>query len=202
MSRITSLTELEALYGEPMPVSLAKVADRVIPTYRALIEAAPFCVLATAGRDGVDASPRGDAPGFVRIEDEHTLMLPDRRGNNRADTLRNLIADPRLALLFFIPGVGETVRVNGTGEVHADAALCERFAVQGRAPRTVLVVHVAEVYFQCSRAVLRARLWEPESQVDRASLPTPGRILAEVSAGRIGTEYDEGLQERLRANLY
>lgn len=202
MSRITSLTELDALYGEPVPMSLAKVADRVIPTYRALIEAAPFCVLATSGPGGVDASPRGDAPGFVRIEDEHTLMLPDRCGNNRADTLRNLVADPRLALLFFIPGVGETVRVNGTGEVHADAALCERFVVQGRAPRTVLVVRVAEVYFQCSRAVLRARLWDPESQVDRASLPTPGRILAEVSAGRVGAGYDEGLQERLRANLY
>jgi PPOX class probable FMN-dependent enzyme len=202
MSRITSLTELDALYGEPVPASLAKVADRVIPTYRALIEAAPFCVLATAGPGGVDASPRGDAPGFVRVEDERTLMLPDRRGNNRADTLRNLVTDPRLALLFFIPGVGETLRVNGTGEVHADAALGERFAVQGKTPRTVLVVRVAEVYFQCSRAVLRARLWEPESRVERASLPTPGRILAEVSAGRIGAEYDEGLQERLRANLY
>ena len=202
MSRITSLAELDALYGEPVPASLAKVADRVIPTYRALIEAAPFCVLATAGPEGVDASPRGDAPGFVHVEDERTLMLPDRRGNNRGDSLRNLVADPRLALLFLIPGIGETVRVNGTGEVHADGALCGRFAVQGRAPRTVLVVRVAEVFFQCSRAVLRARLWEPESRVERASLPTPGRILAEVSAGRIGAEYDEGLQERLRANLY
>lgn len=202
MSRITSVAELDALYGAPVPASLAKVADRVIPTYRALIEAAPFCVLATCGPDGVDASPRGDAPGFVRVEDEHTLMLPDRRGNNRGDSLRNLVADPRLALLFLIPGLGETLRVNGTGEVHAGAALCERFAVQGKAPRTVLVVHVAEAYFQCSRAVLRARLWEPESRVDRASLPTPGRILAEASAGRIGAEYDAGLQERLRANLY
>ncbi len=202
MSIVTSLAELDALYGEPVPVSLAKVADRVVPTYRALIEAAPFCVLATCGPDGVDASPRGDAPGFVHVEDEHTLMLPDRRGNNRGDSLRNLVADPSLALLFLIPGVGETVRVNGTGEIHADAALCERFAVQGRAPRTVLVVRVAEVYFQCSRAVLRARLWEPKSRVDRASLPTPGRILAEVSAGRVGAGYDEGLQERLRANLY
>ncbi len=202
MSKVTSLTELDTLYGEPVPASLAKVADRVIPTYRALIEASPFCVLATCGPDGVDASPRGDAPGFVHVEDERTLILPDRRGNNRGDSLRNLVADPRLALLFLIPGVGETVRVNGTGEVHADAALCERFAVQGRVPRTVLVVRVAEVYFQCARAVLRARLWEPESRVDRASLPTPGRILAEASAGRIGAGYDEGLQERLRVNLY
>ena len=202
MSRITDVAELDALYGQPLPPSLAKVTDRVIPTYRAMIEAAPFCVLATCGPGGVDVSPRGDAPGFVHVEDEQTLMLPDRRGNNRIDSLRNLVADPALALLFLIPGLGETLRVNGAGEVHADPALCERFAVQGKAPRTVLVVRVAEVYFQCSRAVLRARLWEPESQVDRASLPTPGRILAEASAGRIGTEYDVGLQERLRANLY
>ena len=202
MSIVTSVAELDALYGEPVPVSLAKVADRVVPTYRALIEASPFCVLATCGPDGVDASPRGDAPGFVHVEDEHTLMLPDRRGNNRGDSLRNLVADPSLALLFLIPGVGETVRVNGTGEIHSDSALCERFAVQGRAPRTVVVVRVAEVYFQCSRAVLRARLWEPETRVDRASLPTPGRILAEVTAGRVGAGYDDGLQERLRVNLY
>ena len=202
MSRITSLAELDALYGEPVPASLAKVTDRVIPSYRAMIEAAPFCVIATSGPGGVDASPRGDAPGFVHVEDERTLMLPDRRGNNRADSLRNLVLDPALALLFLIPGLGETLRVNGTGEVHADPALCARFAVQDKTPRTVLVVRVAEVYFQCSRAVLRAKLWDADRQVERATLPTPGRILAEASAGRIGPEYDIGLQERLRANLY
>jgi PPOX class probable FMN-dependent enzyme len=202
MTPITDLVELDALYGAPVPASLAKVADRVVPTYRAMIAASPFCVLATCGPGGVDATPRGDAPGFVHVEDEHTLMLPDRRGNNRIDSLRNLVANPRLALLFLIPGLGETLRVNGAGEVHADAGLCERFAVQGKAPRTVLVVRVAEVYFQCSRAVLRAKLWEPGSWEGRPDLPTPGRILAEVSAGRIGREYDEGLQERLRANLY
>ena len=202
MSRITDVAALEALYGPPVPASLAKVADRLIPSYRAMIEAAPFCVLATCGPGGVDVSPRGDAPGFVHVEDERTLILPDRRGNNRIDSLRNLVADPALALLFLIPGLGETLRVNGTGEVHAASDLCERFAVQGRAPRTVLVVRVAEVYFQCSRAVLRARLWEPDSRVDRASLPTPGKILAEASAGRIGVEYDVGLDARLRANLY
>lgn len=201
MNPITDVAELDALYGAPVPVSLAKVADRVTPSYRALIEAAPFCVLATSGPGGVDATPRGDAPGFVHVEDERTLMLPDRRGNNRIDSLRNLVADPRLALLFLIPGLGETLRVNGTGEVHADPALCERFAVQGRAPRTVLVVRIAEMYFQCSRAVLRARLWEPESRVDRARLPTPGRILAELKGEQFAT-YDEGLDERLRANLY
>ena len=202
MSRITDVAALEALYAPPVPVSLAKVTDRIIPSYRAMIEAAPFCVLATCGPGGVDVSPRGDAPGFVHIEDERTLMLPDRRGNNRIDSLRNLVANPTLALLFLIPGLGETLRVNGTGEVHAAPDLCERFAVQGKAPRTVLVVRVAEVYFQCSRAVLRARLWEADRRIDRASLPTPGQILAEASAGRIGEEYDVGLDARLRANLY
>lgn len=202
MRPITDVADLDALYGEPVPASLAKVADRLIPSYKAMIEAAPFCVLATCGPAGVDVSPRGDAPGFVHIEDDRTLMLPDRRGNNRNDSLRNLVGNPTLALLFLIPGLGETLRVNGTGEVHADPGLCERFAVQGKAPRTVLIARVREVYFQCSRAVLRARLWNPESRVDRAALPTPGRILAEASAGRIGLEYDEGLDARLRANLY
>ncbi len=202
MSRISDQAGLDALYGEPVPASLAKVADRVTPSYRRLIEAAPFCVLATVGPGGVDATPRGDAAGFVHVENERTLMLPDRRGNNRIDSLRNLVADPRLHLLFLLPGLGETLRVNGMGEIHAGEGLLQRFAVAGKAPRTVLVIRVTEVYFQCSRAVLRARLWEPETRVDRAALPTPGRILAEVSAGRIGAEYDEGLDARLRANLY
>ena len=201
--KITSLAELDALYGDPVPASLVKVADRITPEYRRWIEAAPFCVVATVGPEGVDASPRGDAPGFVHVEDAHTLILPDRRGNNRADSLRNLVLDQRLALLFLLPGLGETLRVNGRGAVHADAALCERFAIGGKVPRSVIVMRVREVYFQCSRAVLRARLWDPAQRIDRAAVPTPGQILAAQSAGRMGgTAYDEGLQERLGANLY
>lgn len=194
---------LEALYGAPVEASLVKQADRVTPEYRAWIEAAPFAVLATAGPGGLDASPRGDAPGFVHVEDERTLLLPDRRGNNRVDSLRNVLADPRVGVLFLLPGLGETLRVNGTAAVSVDPALLDRFAVAGKPPRTVLVVRVSEVFFQCSRAVLRAGLWDPARHVDRARLPTPGRILAAMSGARVGgAAYDAGLQERLRESLY
>ena len=194
---------LEALYGAPLETSIVKQADRVTPEYRAWIEAAPFAVLATAGPGGLDASPRGDAPGFVHVHDGRTLMLPDRRGNNRVDSLRNVLADPRVGVLFLLPGLGETLRVNGTAAVSVDPALLDRFAVSGKPPRTVLVVRVTEVFFQCSRAVLRAGLWNPARHVDRARLPTPGRILAALSGARVGGEaYDAGLQERLRGSLY
>lgn len=194
---------LEALYGAPLETSIVKQADRVTPEYRAWIEAAPFAVLATAGPGGLDASPRGDAPGFVHVQDERTLMLPDRRGNNRVDSLHNVLADPRVGVLFLLPGLGETLRVNGTAAVSVDPALLDRFAVAGKPPRTVLVVRVTEVFFQCSRAVLRAGLWDPARHVDRARLPTPGRILAAMSGARVGGEaYDAGLQERLRGSLY
>lgn len=195
--------ELDRLYGEPAESSVAKVADHVTPEYRAWIEASPFAVLATSGPEGLDASPRGDAPGFAVVEDERTLLLPDRRGNNRVDSLRNVVRDPRLGLLFLLPGVGETLRVNGEGAVSVDPALLARFAVGDKLPRTVLIVTVAEVYFQCSRAVLRAALWDPARRVDRAALPTPGQILAAQSGARLGgSAYDEALPERVRATLY
>lgn len=200
---VRDAAELERLYGEPVEASIVKVADHVTPQYRAWIEASPFVVLATAGPEGLDASPRGDAPGFVTVEDERTLLLPDRRGNNRVDSLFNVVRDPRLGLLFLLPGLGETLRVNGTGAVSVDPALLARFAVGGKLPRTVLVVQVAEVYFQCSRAVLRAGLWDPARHVDRAALPRPGQILAAQSQARLGGDaYDEALQERLRTSLY
>ena len=200
---IRDAAELERLYGEPVETSVIKVADRVTPEYRAWIEASPFAVLATSGPEGLDASPRGDAPGFATVEDEHTLLLPDRRGNNRIDSLRNVVRDPRLGLLFLLPGLGETLRVNGAGAVSADPALLARFAVDGKPPRTVLVVRVAEVYFQCSRAVVRAGLWDPARRVDRAALPTPGRILSAQSRARLGGDaYDEALPERVRTSLY
>src|SRR5690606_35579931 len=146
-------------------------SDRVVPVYRALIEAAPFAVLATNGPDGLDCSPRGDGPGFVDVRDETTLLLPDRRGNNRIDSLRNIVHDPRVALLFLIPGMGETLRVNGRASISVDPDLLARFAVSERAPRTVLIISVDTVFFQCSRAILRSHLWNPESHVARASLP-------------------------------
>lgn len=187
----------------PGPTSLVKVADHVHPLYRPYIEASPFAVLATVGEHGLDTSPRGDAPGFVVVADEKTLLLPDRRGNQRIDSLRNIARDPRVALLFLIPGSGETLRVNGTARISASPGLCERLAVQGQAPATVLVIAVASVFFQCARAVKRSRLWEPAALRLDSPLPTPGTILQALGAGAIeGAQYDAELPARQARTLY
>ena len=200
---ITDVATLERLYGAPSEASIVKEVGHVHPVYRKLIEASPFAILATSGPGGLDASPRGDGPGFVVVEDEKTLLLPDRRGNNRTDSLRNVIADPRVALLFLIPGIGETLRVNGRATISIDPALLRRFAVEGKEPRSVLVIAVETVYFQCSRAVVRADLWNPEKHASRAALPSTGALLAALSNARIGGEaYDRALPERMKATLY
>ncbi len=148
-------------------------------------------------------SPRGDGKGFIVVADEKTLLLPDRRGNNRIDSLRNLLVDPRVALLFLIPGVGETLRVNGRAEISIEPALLQRFAMDGKAPRSVLVIHVETVFFQCSRAVVRADLWNPAKNIDRTSLPSTGTILAALSGAKVGGEsYDRELPQRVKATLY
>ncbi|MGF1631301.1 MAG: pyridoxamine 5'-phosphate oxidase family protein [Kiloniellaceae bacterium] len=203
MSVITTVEELEALYDQPGEASLVKEAGRITPQYRRLIEASPFMALATSGPEGLDCSPRGELGGVVHIEDERTLMLPDRRGNNRIDSLRNIVGDPRVALLFLIPGSGSTLRVNGRAQLSADAALLARFAVDGKPPRSVMTVSVEAAYFQCSRAVVRAELWNPERHVDPKALPTPGQILAEMSEARVGGEaYDREWPERARKSLW
>ncbi|MBO9709751.1 MAG: pyridoxamine 5'-phosphate oxidase family protein [Caulobacter sp.] len=204
MTIVDSLEALEALYRPaPVAASTVKVADRLIPEYRALVEASPFLALATVGPEGLDCSPRGDQPGFVRVADERTLILPDRRGNNRIDSLRNVVRDPRVALMFLIPGSGTTFRVNGRAVISADPDLLESFAVDGKAPRTCLVVTVVEAYFQCARAIVRSGLWKPENQVDPASLPTPGAMLAAMTAGAVGGKpYDDAWPERAAATLW
>src|SRR5436309_12685339 len=159
MSIIATIEALEAIYGRPNEASTVKVADRITPPYRILIEKSPFAALSTCGPEGLDCSPRGDLPGFVRIQDEKTLMIPDRRGNNRVDSLRNIVRDPRVALLFLIPGSGSTLRVNGHAHVSADPALLASFRIEGKAPRTVIVMTVHEIYFQCARAIVRSDLW-------------------------------------------
>lgn len=200
---VTNPAALQALYGEPGEASLKKEVDHVHPHYRAFIEAAPFAMLATCGPDGLDASPRGDPAGFVVVEDEKTLLLPDRRGNNRIDSLLNVLADPRVALLFLVPGVGETLRVNGTARISVDPALLERFAMDGKLPRSVLIIDVQTVYFQCSRALLRSRLWDPATQVPRSALPSTGRILSDLTAGTFdGVAYDRDLPARVAGTLY
>src|SRR6202045_3548537 len=200
---VTTMAQLEAMYGEVFPPAIVKEIDHVNAHYRAFIEAAPFFALATAGPDGLDCSPRGDAPGFVRVADAKTLMVPDRRGNNRIDSLRNIMRDPRVALLFLIPGIGETIRVIGRAALSIDPDLLASFAVNGKAPCCVIVVTVERVFYQCTKAIVRSKLWDPGRHVDRKSLPTTGAILAAHTAGRLGgEEHDRGQLERTMAKLY
>ena len=203
MSIVTDVAQLEAIYGEPNDASTVKVTDHVTAEYHALIEASPFAALATVGPEGLDCSPRGDLPGFVRVHDDKTLMMPDRRGNNRVDSLRNIVRDPRVALLFLIPGSGSTLRVNGHAQVSVDPDLLTSFAIDGKAPRTVIVMTVVEIYFQCARAIVRSDLWNPDKRVDPKSLPTPGQILADMSENRVGgDDYDRAWPERARQSLW
>jgi uncharacterized protein len=163
MSIIATTEQLEAIYGEIGAASTVKVADRITPLYRVLIEKSPFAALATSGPEGLDCSPRGDLPGFVRIHDDKTLMMPDRRGNNRVDSLRNIVRDPRIALLFLIPGSGSTLRVSGRAEVSAAPDLLASFKMDGKAPSTVIVMTMDEIYFQCARAIVRSDCGTPTS---------------------------------------
>jgi len=203
MSTVTTVDELEAIYGFPGETSTVKVADRVTPPYRTLIEKSPFAALATCGPEGLDCSPRGDLAGFVRIHDERTLMMPDRRGNNRADSLKNIIRDGRVGLLFLVPGSGTTLRVNGRAHITTDAELCASFTVEGKPARSVTVVAIDAVYFQCARAIHRSELWNPEKHVDPSTLPTPGQILAVTSKARIdGEAYDREWPERAKTSMW
>jgi PPOX class probable FMN-dependent enzyme len=200
---VTTMAQLEALYGEKMPAAVIKENDHINGSYRKLIEAAPFVTVATAGPEGLDCSPKGDAPGFVRILDDKTLAIPDRPGNNRIDGFRNIVRDPRIALLFLIPGIGETLRVNGRAAISIDPALMASFAINGKLPRCVLIVHIDSVYFHCSKAIVRSKLWNGETKIDRASLPSTGAIVAELSQGRLGGEkYDREAPEKIKAQLY
>jgi uncharacterized protein len=192
---LTHSDELEAIYdARPTLASTAKEVNRLIPEYRALIAASPFMLLATAGPEGLDCSPRGDRPGFVRVLDERTIAFPDRRGNNRIDSLRNIMRDPRVALLFLIPGSGTTFRVNGLARITNDDDFCASFAVDGKVPRTAVVVTVEACYFQCARAIVRSGLWNVDTQFAADALPTPGKILealtnAEIEAKHYDTQW-------------
>jgi uncharacterized protein len=194
---------LQALYGEASGGAIAKEIDYIHPHYRAMIEASPFVVVASSGPGGLDATPRGDPAGFVHVIDDKTLLIPDRRGNNRVDTLRNILHDDRVALLFLIPGVGETLRVNGRASISVAPALIGRFPFRGTLPRSVLVVRAERVYFQCPKALVRSELWNPEKHISRRSLPSTGTILADITAGKVGGEqFDREYPERLRTTIY
>ena len=200
--RVTTVEQLDALYDAPVPAALVKEIDTISDHYRAFIEASPFVVVATCGPEGLDCSPRGDPPGFVRVRDDRTVLIPDRRGNNRLDTLRNLVRDPRLSLLFLIPGIGETLRINGRADIVTDPDLCAEFAMQGKLPRTVLVVTVERIYIQCRKALVRSRLWYADTQIARSALPSTGAIVEALDSSFDGAAYDRGYPEHMKKTIY
>ena len=202
MTVVTSVEQLNALYGEPGEASIVKVTDYLLPEYRRMIEASPFLTLATVGPEGLDCSPRGDAGAVIHIEDARTLMLPDWRGNNRVDSLANIVRDPRVALLFLIPGSNTTMRVNGRAVLRIDQEMTQRFTMDGRDPRSVVVITIEEVYSQCARAVLRADLWNPEKFADTACLPTVGQMLASAKKGFDGEAYDRDWPGRAAKTMW
>jgi PPOX class probable FMN-dependent enzyme len=202
-SLIRDQAALDAIYGESPMGAIAKELDYIHPHYRTMIEASPFVVIATSGPEGLDCSPRGDPAGFVHVLDDKTVLIPDRRGNNRIDSLRNIIRDDRVSLLFLIPGVGETLRINGRASISIAPELIGRFPYRDTLPRSVIVVRADSVYFQCPKALIRSELWNPEKHISRKSLPSTGTILADVTAGKFdGEQYDRDYPERLRATIY
>lgn len=202
MSIITSPDQLREIYNGASEASLVKVTPQLTVEYRAYIEASPFVALATVGPEGLDCSPRGDLGGVVRVEDEKTVLLPDWRGNNRVDSLMNIVRDPRVALMFLIPGSNTVMRINGRAVVSIDEALLNSFEMEGKHPRSVVVVTINEVYFQCARAVMRADLWNPERRVDPARLPSPGDMLTAAKADFDKETYDRQWAARAAATMW
>lgn len=201
MQWIENIDQLEDLYGAPGAAALNKVSDRLTPLYRDWIMASRFCVVSTVGARGTDGSPRGDDGPVVRELDPQTLALPDWRGNNRMDTIRNIVEDGRISLMFMVPGSNNVIRVNGTAKVTTDPTLCESFEVKGKHPRSVIVIRIAEVYSQCARAPMRARLWTSGDESD--GLPTMGQILQEMTEGaEDGAVYDAEWNERAQRTIW
>ncbi|HLG88469.1 MAG TPA: pyridoxamine 5'-phosphate oxidase family protein [Alphaproteobacteria bacterium] len=195
--------EVRAHYDAPHEVALRKEMTRLDRHCRAFIAAAPFVVIATADAQGrADASPRGDAPGFVAVRDETTILIPDRRGNNRVDTMMNIAENPHVGLLFMVPGMNETLRVNGRALITIDRQLLAPLAAQGKTPQAAIMVTVEEVYFQCGKALVRADLWNPDRRIARRSLPSLGRILADEINLSYGPELEKAIEDDYRTGLY
>lgn len=200
---IESVEQLEEIYGQPASATMEKDIDYISDEYRALIEASPFVGLASTGPDGLDCTPRGDKPGFVRVHDQKTLMMPDRRGNNRIDTLKNIVRDPQVALLFLIPGSLTTFRVNGTAQLSNDETLLQSFEEYGKLPRCVIVIDVKAAYFQCGRAIIRSQIWNAETHVDPKTLPSAGDMIKATTKGREGgKDYDVIWADRANKTLW
>jgi len=201
-SVITTTAELDEVYGEALSTSLLKELPIITEPYRRFIEVAPFVALATSGPEGLDCSPRGDPAPIARILDERTVAIPDRRGNNRIDSLRNIVRDPRVALLFLIPGVNETIRINGRAVISRDQSLRESFAMGEKVPTSVIVVTVDSIYYQCPKALVRSKLWDPEVHIDRSTLPTNGEIIRSIDAAFDAAAYDAAYPERMKQTIY
>ncbi|PCJ94338.1 MAG: flavin-nucleotide-binding protein [Hyphomicrobiales bacterium] len=199
---ITSIEQLEQHYGTPGEASLIKVASHITPTYRKYIEASPLVALATIGPEGLDCSPRGDPGQVAYIEDEKTLVIPDRRGNNRIDSLRNIVRDPKVSLMFLTPGSNTVIRVNGHAVISVDPQLMEKYAMKGKLPRTLIIVTIEELYFQCARALMRAGLWSSDHEAVTAGLPTAGDILAEMKQDFDGKTYDQEWPDRAKKSMW
>ncbi|AMO98932.1 pyridoxamine 5'-phosphate oxidase, FMN-binding family protein [Collimonas arenae] len=200
---LTSIAQLEEIYGKPHERAIWKEIDFLNEDYQAFVTASPFIVISSAGPEGTDCSPKGDAPGFVKILDERTLAIPDRPGNNRIDTLRNIVVDSRISVLFIVPGIGETLRVNGRAEISTDPAMLGNFAVNGKLPRTVTIVNIEAAYFHCSKALVRSKLWDPSQQLERSRLPSPGAMHERLTDGAFDADaYDSELPARVQASLY
>ena len=202
MTVITSVEQLRDIYKNPSEASLVKVTQALTPEYRQMIEASPFVALATVAPEGLDCSPRGDLGGVVRIQDNRTILLPDWRGNNRVDSLENIVRDPRVALMFLIPGSTSVMRINGRAVVSIEPELLQSFEMDGHHPRSVTVVTIVEVYFQCARAVMRAELWNPDRFADPQTLPTPGQMLKGAKADFDQQTYDKEWPERAKATMW
>lgn len=203
MSELADRAAVRAHYGTPSPMSLAKELKQLDPHCRAFIALSPFVVLASADAKGrCDASPRGDAPGFVTVVDDRTLAIPDRTGNKRVDTVLNLTENPRIGALFLVPGVSETLRVNGRARISLEAALLAGMAVNGKVPLAALIIEIEEVYFQCAKAILRSDLWNPEKRVPRGTFPSLGRVLADQIKGTDPEQLEKAIEERYRNSLY
>jgi hypothetical protein len=200
MSVITSLAELEALYGSANPTSVEKVLGQLSPLYQRWISASRFLVISTVGPGGTDASPRGDDDAVVKVVNDSTLWLPDWRGNNRLDSLRNIVEDGRLSLMFMVPGSNNVVRVNGSGQLSTEQELCATFEKDGKQPRCVIVISVAEVYFQCAKALMRSRLWQ--SGDEGQALPSAGEFIKEIRADFDANSYDDGYEEYARDKMW
>ncbi|MES0882310.1 pyridoxamine 5'-phosphate oxidase family protein [Roseibium sp. SCP14] len=202
MTILASLDELHAHYGTAGEASLIKEIDYLCPAYRKIVEASKFCALSTCGPEGTDCSPRGDDEPVVRIQDDRTLLMPDRRGNNRLDSLRNIIRDPRVSLMFMVPGWNNVLRINGRALLSIDPDLLLSFEKEGKQPRSVIVVQIDSVYFQCARAIIRADVWNPEKQVSQGELPSPGMIMQEIKECFDGETYDREWPQRAAKSMW